>query len=79
MVAWDPGVIVRPAAEDPEVAHETRDWRGVLEPLRDPAYFVRVVVDPERGTIAWPNGVDLTPEPLYAEARANLARVSTSR
>jgi Protein of unknown function (DUF2442) len=47
-------------------------WRGVLEPLRDPAYFARVRVDSDAGTIAWPNGVDLAPEPLYAEARRNL-------
>jgi hypothetical protein len=53
-----------------------RDWRGVLELLRDPAYFARVAVDPDGGTIAWPNGVDLAPEPLYAEARTNLARAS---
>jgi hypothetical protein len=56
-----------------------REWRGVLQPLRDPAYFARVTVDPEAGTITWPNGVDMAPEPLYAEARANLAHASTSR
>lgn len=62
-----------------DVDFRERDWRGVLEPLRDPAYFARVAVDPEAGTIAWPNGVDLAPEPLYAEARANPAHASTSR
>jgi hypothetical protein len=46
-----------------------RRWRGVLEPLNDPAYFARVAVDPEAGTICWPNGADMAPEPLYAEAR----------
>lgn len=56
-----------------------RDWRGVLEPLRDPAYFALVAVDPDGGTIAWPNGVDLAPEPLYAEAREYLAHASTRR
>jgi hypothetical protein len=56
-----------------------REWRGVFEPLREPAYFARVSVDPEAGTITWPNGVDMAPEPLYAEARANLAHASTSR
>lgn len=55
-----------------------RDWPGVLAPLSDPAYFARVAVDPEGGTIAWPNGVDLAPEPLYAEARANRAPASAS-
>lgn len=46
-----------------------REWRGVFEPLRDPAYFARVMVDAESGTIAWPNGADMAPEPLYAAAR----------
>jgi hypothetical protein len=55
-----------------------RTWRGIFEPLRDPDYFARVVVDPEAGTIAWPDGLDMPPEPLYAEARANLAHASTS-
>lgn len=50
-----------------------RSWRGVFEPLRDPAYFARVAVDREAGTIAWPDGLDMAPEPLYAEARRNLA------
>jgi hypothetical protein len=61
-----------------DVDFSEREWRGVLEPLRDPAYFARVMVDPEAGTIAWPNGVDMAPEPLYAEARANLVHASTS-
>jgi len=43
-------------------------WRGVLEPLTDPGYFAQVYVDPDGGTVAWPNGVDLAPEPLYDEA-----------
>ena len=48
-------------------------WRGVLEPLRDPGFFAKARVDPKSGTVAWPNGVDLAPEPLYEEARRNLA------
>lgn len=54
-----------------DVDLSARDWRGVLQPLADPAYFARVRVDPEAGTIAWPNGVDLAPEPLYEAARRN--------
>ena len=46
-------------------------WRGVLEPLNDPKYFARVRVDPEGGTVTWPNGEDLAPEPLYEQARAH--------
>lgn len=37
--------------------------------LRNPAYFAQVRVDPEVGTIAWPNGLDLAPERLYLEAK----------
>jgi hypothetical protein len=51
-----------------------RHWRGVFEPLRDPAYFARVAVDPELGTIAWPDGADMAPEPLYEEARRHLVQ-----
>lgn len=57
-----------------DIDFSEREWRGVFEPLRDPAYFARVTVDPEAGTITWPNGVDMAPEPLYAETRANLGR-----
>ena len=61
-----------------DVDFSTREWRGVLEPLSDPTYFARVRVDPEAGTIAWPNGVDLAPEPLYEEARRNLVESASS-
>ena len=40
-------------------------FRGVFEPLRDPAYFAQVRVDPEAGSVAWPNGADLAPETLH--------------
>ena len=54
------------------------EWRGVLEPLRDPAFFAEVRVDPESGTVAWPNGIDLAPEPLYEEARRNPAEPASA-
>ncbi|MGO9262767.1 MAG: DUF2442 domain-containing protein [Bryobacteraceae bacterium] len=41
-------------------------FRGVFEPLSDPAYFAQVRVDPGLGTVAWPNGADLDPDVLYA-------------
>ena len=62
-----------------DVDFSAREWGGILEPLRDPAYFRQVRVDPEAGTIAWPNGVDLAPEPLYAEARRNLVEPASSQ
>ena len=34
--------------------------------LRDPAVFERVAVDPQSDTIAWPGGVDLCPDVIYA-------------
>jgi hypothetical protein len=62
-----------------DVDFAERDWRGVFEPLRDPQYFARVTVDAEAGTIAWPDGLDMAPEPLYAEARRSFAHAATSR
>ncbi|MGO4883276.1 MAG: DUF2442 domain-containing protein [Bryobacteraceae bacterium] len=41
-------------------------FRGVFEPLRDPAYFAQVRVDPALGTVTWPNGADLDPDVLYS-------------
>jgi hypothetical protein len=38
----------------------------VFEPIRnDPAVFRSVRVDPELGTIVWPNGADIDPDVLY--------------
>jgi hypothetical protein len=37
----------------------------IFEPLLDPEYFARVVVDPVCGTVVWPNGADLAPEAVY--------------
>ena len=61
-----------------EVDFAGREWSGVLEPLGDPAFFAQVRVDPESGTIAWPNGVDLAPEPLFEEACRNRVRHASS-
>lgn len=52
-----------------EVNFEGTNWKGVLAPLADASFFAKVRVDPEAGTIAWPNGIDFAPEPLYAEAK----------
>ena len=50
---------------DGEVDFSSRRWRGVFEPLADPAYFARAQLDEELGTVVWPNGVDMAPETLY--------------
>jgi hypothetical protein len=62
-----------------EVDFAGHEWRGVFEPLRDPAYFARVTVDHQAGTITWPNGADMAPEPLYAATRDGVARAPTRR
>ena len=42
---------------------------GVFVELQDDAYFRRVRVDPDVGTIVWPNGADLCPDVLYERSR----------
>ena len=41
---------------------------GLVRALENPEFFAQVKVDPESGTLAWPNGVDFCPDVLYAEA-----------
>jgi len=45
---------------------------------RDAAYFARVEVDPEAGTITWPDGLDMAAEPLYDEARRRLVHAQVT-
>jgi hypothetical protein len=60
-----------------DVSFEDREWRGVFEPLRDPARFAKVKV--EGGTIVWPeDGLDMAPEPLYEAARRQPVATATS-
>jgi len=42
----------------------------VFEPLRDPGYFARFVVDE---TLTWPNGADFAPEFLHARVSRSKA------
>ena len=41
-------------------------FRGVFEPLKDESFFAKVDINPEWGTIFWPNGADLDPDVLYS-------------
>jgi len=46
-------------------------FRGIFAPLRDPGYFAGVRVDPELGSISWPNGADMDPDLLYGRLVPN--------
>jgi len=37
----------------------------IFEPLLEPSYFARMVLDPVAGTVVWPNEADFAPEALY--------------
>ena len=54
-----------------EVSFVDEDWHGVFEPFRDPDVFAEVQLDSQFGTIMWPNGLDMAPEPLYEAAVAH--------
>lgn len=41
---------------------------GVFRPLADTGFFRQVRLEPEAGTISWPNGVDFCPDVLYSLA-----------
>ena len=48
-------------------------FRGpVFEPLRDLDLFKQVRVEPEIGTIVWPNSADVAPETLYDRVRVTV-------
>ena len=40
----------------------------VFEPLKDQAFFSQVRVNPDTGTVEWPNKADFAPEFLYEKA-----------
>lgn len=44
-------------------------WGEVFEPLRDPDFFRQARLNPETGTVEWPNGADLAPEFLHRKGQ----------
>jgi len=48
---------------------------GVFRDLENVEFFKGVQVDPEAGTIVWPNGVDFCPDVLYSLATGKPVRV----
>jgi hypothetical protein len=50
-----------------DVRFTPAEARGsMVEPLKDPGFFAQVRVDPDSGTVVWPNGFDLAPDALHA-------------
>jgi len=45
-----------------------KHYSGIFAALMDDNYFRQVRVNPELGTIVWPNGADLCPDVLYSFA-----------
>jgi hypothetical protein len=43
----------------------TEELTGVLAPLRDMRFFEKVFID--SGAVAWPGGIDLAPDAMYAQ------------
>jgi hypothetical protein len=41
----------------------------VFEPLKNPSFFRQFRVNPDTGTIEWPNHADFAPEFLYERVR----------
>ena len=56
-----------------------QSFEGVFAPLKDADYFRRVRVNPEIGTIVWPNGADLCPDVLYSYASGKRIIVNGER
>jgi hypothetical protein len=61
-----------------EIDLERELWGPVFEPLRDVAEFTKLRVEPDLGTIVWPNGADLAPEFLYEEVKATRGASKTA-
>ncbi len=53
-----------------EIDLESELWGAIFEPLKDKKLFAKVSINPEIGTITWPNGADLAPEFLLEHITA---------
>jgi hypothetical protein len=51
-----------------EMDRVIKRYAGVFSALMDDVYFRQVRVDPELGTVVWPNGADVCPDVLYSFA-----------
>jgi Protein of unknown function (DUF2442) len=54
-------------------------FEGVFVPLKDRHEFLKVRVNPEWGTICWPNGADLAADVLYAKVAGKDTSVGPQR
>jgi hypothetical protein len=52
-----------------EVRFETSHLTGVFSALKDFNFFKEAFID--RGAIAWPDNIDLAPDAMYNEIKAN--------
>jgi Protein of unknown function (DUF2442) len=51
-------------------------FEGVFAPLKTAERFAEMRVNPDLGTICWPNGADIAPEALYEALLQHLRRVT---
>jgi hypothetical protein len=54
-------------------------WGPMGEPLRDPAHFRQVRVDPELRTVVSPNGFDLDPDVLHGRRSQDVPPAPTQQ
>ena len=52
-----------------EVRFETSHLTGVFSALKDFNFFKQAFID--RGAVAWPENIDLAPDAMYNEIKAN--------
>ncbi len=45
-----------------------KNYSGIFAALLDDEFFRLAKVDPELGTVVWPNGADVCPDVLYSAA-----------